>query len=174
MHDHSIELDQYDFIDDEYFFKAMLKYSWDIGEFLMNFSYLEHELEVAIAEFISDRGHDVGYLFITKIDELSEKIDLFYKYYKMFEYDTNKEKTELKEIFKALISISQFRNQLAHAKWQTMQKDGKVRTKIKINTTTGRIEFKNVIIKPKDIRAKIKEIHRIIKKIDKYKEKVSL
>lgn len=173
MSDQLTELEQYDYIDDDYFEQAVSKYSSLIGEFLMHFSYLEHELEIAIAEFVNDRSHDVGYLFITKIDRMSDKIDLFYKYYKMFEHFTDKESTQLKEIVKALKSMSEFRNHLAHAKWQSIKKDGVVRVKVKSDKSTGVIQFKNVIIKPKDIRAKIKEIDRLVDKIDRYREKVS-
>ncbi len=173
MSDQITDLEQYDYIDDDYFEKAVDKYSSLIGEFFMHFSYLEHEIEIAIAEFVSNRSHDVGYLFITKIDRMSDKIDLFYKYYKMLEHCMDKESIELKEIVKALITISEFRNNLAHAKWQSVQKDGTVRVKVKSDKSTGVIQFKNVIIKPKDIRARIKEIDRLIDKIDRYTEKVS-
>lgn len=110
------ELDQYDYIEDDYFEIALGKYSSLIGEFFMHFSYLEHELEIAIVEFVSSRSHDVGYLFITKIERMSDKIDLFYKYYKMFEHFTEKKISRLDEIDHALKSISSFRNNLAHAK----------------------------------------------------------
>lgn len=173
MRDHITELDQYDYIDDGYFEVAVGKYSSLIGEFFMNFSYLEHELEIAIAEFVSDRSHDVGYLFITKIDRMSDKIDLFCKSYKFFEHFTDKESTPLKEITKALISMSEFRNKLAHAKWQSIQKDGVVRVKVKNDKSTGVIQFKNVVIKPKDIRSRIKEIDRLVDKINSYREEVS-
>ena len=173
MSDHITGLEQYDYIDDDYFEIALGKYSALIGEFFMHFSYLEHELEIAIAEFVSDRSHDVGYLFIAKINRMGDKIDLFDKYYKMFEHFTSKESTQLKEIIQALKSISEFRNNLAHAKWQSIQKDGVVRVKVKNDKLTGVIQFKNVVIKPKDIHIRIKEINHLVDKIDKYREKVS-
>ena len=173
MNDHLTELEQYDYIDDDYFDKAIGKYSSLIGEFIMKFSYLEHEIEIAIAEFVSERCHDVGYLFITKIDRMSDKIDLFYKYYKNLEHCIEKERTQLKEIVKAITSMSEFRNKLAHAKWQSIQKDGRIRVKIKSNKSTGVIQFKNEIIKPKDIRTKIEEIDSLINKIDEYREEVN-
>ena len=162
-------LDQYDYINDDYFGKAILKYSSLIGEFFMNFSYLEHELEIAIAESISDRSHDLGYLIITKIDGMYNKIDLFHKYYKMFEHFTDKTGTKLKEIVKALIAINEFRNKLAHAKWQSIQKDGTVRYKIE-SDKTGIIKFQNTLMTPKDIRIKIKEISKLVNKINDYRE----
>lgn len=174
MNDQLVALEQYDYINDDYFEKAIGRYSSIIGEFFMNFSYLEHELEIAIADIVSTRSHDLGYLFITKIDRMSDKIDLFYKYYKMFEHHcTNTKRTNLKEIVDMLISISEFRNNLAHAKWQSIQKDGTVRVKIKNDKTTGVIKFKNVVIKPKDIRVKIQEIDQLLYKIDVYREKIS-
>lgn len=164
------ELDQYDYIEDDYFEIALGKYSSLIGEFFMHFSYLEHELEIAIVEFVSSRSHDVGYLFISKIERMSDKIDLFYKYYKMFEHFTEKKISRLDEIDHALKSISSFRNNLAHAKWQSIQKSGLVRVKVKSDKATGVIQFKNLVIKPKDIRDKIKEINRLVIKIEKFRE----
>ncbi len=173
MSDHLVPLEQYDYIDDDYFEKAIDKYSFLIGEFFMNFGYLENELEISIAEIVSDRSHDVGYLFITKIDRMSDKIDLFYKYYKMFEHHTDKKGRKLKEITDGLISVNEFRNNLAHAKWQSIKKDGSVRVKIKSDKESGVIMVKNITIKPKDIRTKIKEIGKLVIKIDNYKEKIS-
>ncbi len=172
MGDLSTPLEQYDYIDTDYYEKAVKKYSKLIGEFLMDFSYLEHELEIAVAEIVNDRSHDVGYLVVQKIEKTADKIDLFYKYYKMFEYLTDRQTKELKRIFDSLVEINEFRNKIAHVKWCSMQKNGIVRYKIRSTKKTGEIRFQNIIIQSKDIRDKIKEIDRVIDKIDEYREKI--
>jgi len=73
-------LEQYDYIDGEYLEKVVDKYCPLIGLFLINFSILEHELNLAIADFISDRAHETGFVIIEKITT-SNKIELFYKMY---------------------------------------------------------------------------------------------
>ena len=48
------ELEQYDYSDGEYLEKVVDRYSPLIGLFLVNFSILEQELNLAVADFIRD------------------------------------------------------------------------------------------------------------------------
>ncbi len=58
------ELDQYDYSDGEYLEKIADKYTEPIGLFLLNFSILEQGLNIAVADFISDRAHEMGFVVI--------------------------------------------------------------------------------------------------------------
>ncbi len=164
------ELDQYDYSDGEYLDKVVYRYSPLIGLFLINFSILEHELNLAIADIISDRAHETGFVIIEKLTT-GNKIELFYKMYARLESFTNKKnKDVLNKIREQIESLNTFRNGIVHANWQSLSKDGFVRTKIVVDNQEGYVKFKKVQITPKIIRSKIKEIERLTDQIDEYKE----
>jgi len=169
MDDYSEGLDQYDFIDDEYFNKALSKYGELIGHFLMHFSALEHILNVAIAEIISGVTHEIGYTIIETMG-MRNKIELFYKLYNKHLTATREQKEDLKEdleeIKNALIETNEFRNLIAHANWQTIEENGTIRVKFVSDRSTGWIKFKNVVIKPEDILDQINAIIELTEKID--------
>jgi hypothetical protein len=72
------KLEQYTFPDSEYIEKAADRYSPLIGLFLINFSILEHDLNITIAEFLHNDAHETGFVILEKLN-ISNKIDLFYK-----------------------------------------------------------------------------------------------
>ena len=142
-----------------------------LGEFLISFSILEQELNLIIADFVSDRAHETGYVVIEKLTT-NNKIDLFYKMYVRLEsLNDKKNKAVLDEIRNQLDKINIFRNNIVHANWQSFTKDGYVRTKIVVDTDEGFVKFKKVLMNSKIIKQKIKEIDRLSEKIDEYKEK---
>ena len=164
------ELEQYDYYDGEYLEKVVDRYSPLIGLFLVNFSILEQELNLAVADLIRDRSHEMGFLIIEKLTT-SNKIELFYKMYVRLEsFKDKKNKDMLNQITKQLESLNIFRNNIVHANWQSLTKDGFVRTKIVVDNQEGYVKFKKVEITPKIIRQKIKEIEKLVDQIDKYKE----
>jgi len=164
------ELEQYDFFDGEYLEKVIDKYTPLIGLFLIEFSYLEHELNLGIAEFFADDYHETGYVIIEKLT-FRNKIDLFYKIHtRMESFKDKSSKDVLNKIKKQLELINEFRNSVVHANWQTLSKDGFVRTKIVVDNQEGYVKFKKVEMASKIIRQKIKEVERLINQIDEYKE----
>ena len=164
------ELEQYDFLDEEYLEKVVDKYSPLIGLFLINFSCLEHELNLAIADIFADDHHEPGYVIIEKLNTRN-KIELFHKMYVRLEsFKDKKNEDVLKEIRLRLESINTFRNSIVHANWQSLSKDGFVRTKIMVDNHEGYVKFKKIQITLKIVREKIKEINKLIEKIDEYKE----
>lgn len=164
------ELEQYDFFGGEYLEKAIDKYTPLISLFLIEFSYLEHELNLAIADFFGDDYHETGYVIIEKLT-FRNKIDLFYKIYtKMESFKSKNDKDMLNKVKKQLESLNSFRNSIVHANWQSLTKDGFVRTKIVVDNQKGYVKFKKVEITPKIIRQKIKEIEKLTGQIDEYKE----
>ena len=91
------ELEQYDFSDGEYLDKVADKYFPLIGEFLISFSVLEQELNIAIADFLHDDCHETGFVIIEKMTT-SNKIDLFYKMYVRLELFNNKKHKKILDI----------------------------------------------------------------------------
>lgn len=164
------ELEQYAYPDGEHLEKAAEKYSSPIGLFLINFSILEHELNIAIAEFLHDDAHETGFVIIEKLTT-ANKIDLFYKMYVRLEsFKEKKNKEVLNKIREQLESLNTFRNNIVHANWQSLAKDGTVWTKIVVDSQDGFVKFRKVQITPKNIRQKIKEIEKLIDLIDNYRE----
>jgi len=164
------KLEQYDYTDGEYLEKVVDKYVPQIGLFLVNFSILEQELNLAVADFISDRAHELGFVVIERLTT-SNKIGLFYKMYVRLEsFKDKKNKVVLNQISKQLEALNIFRNNIVHANWQSLTKNGFVRTKIMVDNQEGFVRFKKVQITPKIMRQKIKEIEKLIEQIDEYKE----
>ncbi|MDD3006365.1 MAG: hypothetical protein PHX30_02155 [Candidatus Pacebacteria bacterium] len=165
------EMEQYDFSDGEYLEKVADKYFLLIGKFLVSFSILEQELNIAIADFLHDDSHETGFVIIEKLTT-SNKIDLFYKMYVRLEsFNNKKHKAILDKLRNRLNELNTFRNSIVHANWQSLSKDGYVRAKIVVDTDEGFVKFKKVSMTPKTIRQKIKEIDSLSEKINQYKEK---
>lgn len=165
------ELEQYDFSDGEYLEKVADKYFPLVGEFLISFSILEQELNIAIADFLHDDCHETGFVIIEKLTT-SNKIDLFYKMYVRLEsFNNKKHKAILDKLRNQLNELNSFRNNIVHANWQSLTKEGYVRAKIVVDTDEGFVKFKKVLMTPKVIKQKIKEIDGLSEKIDEYKEK---
>jgi hypothetical protein len=164
------ELEQYAYLDGEYLEKAVDRYSAPIGLFLINFSILEHALNVTIADCVYDDAHELGFVIIEKLTT-SNKIDLFNKMYVRLEsFKDKKNKDVLKKIREQLESLNTFRNNIIHANWQSLTKDGYVWTKIVVDSQEGYVKFRKVQITPTIIRKKIREIEKLTDLIDKYTE----
>lgn len=163
-------MDQYDYVDEDYFYEAIDEYSPLIGSFLMNFSLLERELNIAIAEFINDGTHEIGYVVVGQLS-MERKIEIFYKFYLQMETSVDgKNKVRLEKIKRSLLELNSFRNQIAHADWGTLNKKHGVRIKIQTDNETGLVKFKLANILPKDIEGKIESIDETIEELDSYKE----
>ena len=164
------ELEQYAYPDNEYIEKAANRYSSSIGLFLINFSILEHDLNIAIAEFIHDDAHETGFVILEKLTT-SNKIDLFYKMYVRLEsFKEKKNKETLNKIREQLEMLNTFRNNIVHANWQSLTKDGFVWTKIVVDNQEGYVKFRKVQITPKIIKQKIREVEKLTDLFDNYKE----
>lgn len=165
------DLEQYDYSDGEYLDKVTHKYCPLIGFFLITFSKLENELNTAIAEYIQHGTHETGFVIIEKITT-SNKIDLFYKLYLgLTSFSKNpKYKIDLIAIKKELNELNSFRNALVHANWESLNKEGYVRTKIVIDDKEGYVKFKKVEVLTKTIRKRIKEAEKLSDKLYTFKD----
>ena len=166
------ELEQFDYLDNEYLERVIGAYSRLIGLFLIKFSYLEHEINLAIADIIQDRAHNSGYIVIERLT-VANKIDLFYRLYlQLAAFAGKKDKERLLKIKKQLEDMNTFRNNVVHANWQSLTKKRFVRTKIMTDSDEGRIQFKNIKMDTALIRSKIYKIDPLINRVDTFKEKV--
>ena len=166
------ELEQYDFPDGEYLERVVDKITPLIGLFMVKFSFLEHDLNLAIADIFGDDYHSTGYVVIEKLT-VANKIDMFSKMYANLEFHTDqKGKAILNTIREDITAVNTFRNAIVHANWQTLTKAGFVRSKIVVDNQDGLVKFKNVEMTPKIIRQMIRKIDKLIDHIDDYKGKV--
>ncbi len=163
-------LEQYDYSDGEYLEKVIVRYAPLIGLFLINFSILEQELNESIANFISERGHEPGFVIIERLTT-GNKIELFYKIHIRLEsFKAKNNKKVLVKIRKQLEELNAFRNSIVHANWQSLTIKGFVRTKIVVDNEEGYVKFKKIEITPKIISQKIKEIEKLTEEMSEYSE----
>ncbi len=151
------ELEQYDLFDHEEIFKKHKKYSEPIGMFLIAFSRLEWILNYMITNSINDRGDEPGLRIIKYLDVI-DKINLANDQYRRLinllinSKTKEKQKRKLELIISKLKEINEFRNNVAHANWITLDGNGFVRIDIKENKGDGTIYFKYAKISPSIIR----------------------
>ena len=144
-------MEQYDYPSEEYLDKVRGKYEPQIGRFLIDFSVLEHTLNVCIAELFIDDMHEHGYLIIAG-NTLYGRIELFRKLLlSRLRYTRPKLTNRLKALVKRLHETRVFRNYLVHANWSTLKNTGYVRTRF--DEQDGQVVLKNVRIKPATIKA---------------------
>jgi len=163
-------LEQHDFLVGEYIYDVEHRYAPAIGFFLISFSSFEHELNSAIAGYIHDRTDEPG-LAITQMLSVRSKIELFYKLYIRLEAaksnpSSNKEK--LKNIYKRMIEINNFRNKIVHANWISLQKGYTVRTKTTTDNENGYVKFERIKILPSDIKKMTIKAEKMSEKIISY------
>lgn len=167
------ELEQYDFIDDEYLGEVEHEYSQAIGMYLIQFSILEHTLNIAIAENMHHGSHEGGYVIIESLNIYS-KIDLFYKIYLRLISITDS-KNEYKELLDSIMGglkeTNAFRNTIVHANWSTITKDNYVRSKIVVDNEEGYVKFKKTKITTDIIEEKMKMAGSLIDDIEAFSEK---
>ncbi len=131
-------------------------YSSLIGTFIIRWSKLEHELNVAISKVINNGDQKIGYLIIENLTAF-DKIVLFHRLYLELENANSKSNAiKLLSLKYKLTELNSFKNSIVHANWQTMSKKGFVRTKTRRQDDEGSIEVRNVLIKPVTLRTQIK------------------
>jgi hypothetical protein len=164
----SESLEQYDLVDGDYIDKVARRYEARIGRLLIRFSALEHDLDIAIAECLSDRSHDLGYIVLEGYS-LNNKIELLrmllHSYTKLVVPSRLK---ELQSIVKKLHEARIFRNYVAHANWRTLEKSGYVRTRV--SEKDGDIVFKKVRVTPAVLDAWYRRIVRVDEMLNEFVE----
>jgi hypothetical protein len=152
-------LEQYDWFDDHYIDKVARRYEARIGRVLIRFSELEYDLDIAIAERLSDGSHELGYL-VLEGSSLNNKIELFRRLlHAVVRYLRRSRVKKLQSIVKQLHAARIFRNYVAHANWRTLERSGYVRTRV--SEKDGEIVFKKVRITPSVLDAWYRRIDHL-------------
>lgn len=152
-------------------------YSRAIGRFLMSFSSLETALDHMIISAVSDRADERGYRII-KYLEFRDKINLSKDEYKrrISFISLKKTKDALQEkldvVIRKLEEISEFRNKVAHANWESLEESGFVRTRIKEDKTGEGIRFERVKMTPVIIEKFTRQSKALANSIDRLGEEV--
>jgi hypothetical protein len=179
-----VTLGQYDCFDDidvdgefETIENQHAKYASAIGSFIISFSELEDTVNNDLATAINERGHEPGYRII-KYLSFRDKINLLNDDYSMLIKFLDSKSTkarllaELKIIYNKLCELSEFRNKIAHANWQSLDSSGFVRTKIVENKDDIGIQFEKVKMTPGVLVKFRKQNEAISNKLELFREKV--
>ena len=170
--EHQIEdLDQFDYFNVAETRVVAKKYARPIGIFLINFSELEHILNLAIAEILGNgKSHDIGYVVIERLST-QNKIELFHKTYTRLAGSLQKSKNKVDAVAKKLKELNTFRNSLVHANWLSVDTIGFVRTKLIVGSDDGYVRFRKTKITPSIIAQEIKATRSLILEIPDLYEK---
>jgi hypothetical protein len=170
-------LNQYDYNlnDDDVMEDKEEKYASYIGSYLIWFSNLEHCLDIELANFINERAHDEGYIIIKDL-EIFEKIELFYNlvFPRIF-YTSERKANKLKDLInikKDLEGLTMLRNKIAHAKWNTLDKNGYVRVDTKTSKENGQIKFRKFKITLSIMMRGIKDAKALEERLSEFTERV--
>lgn len=144
------ELEQYDNLHTNVMDDLGRKYAFLIGKFLLSFIYLEHLLDIEVANIINSRTHEPGYTVIKNLT-YNQKVELLKSLIKpaiFYSRRAKKKKLErLDFVVNGLKDMGELRNKIAHANWYSLDSDGYVRVKIKTDKE-GLIKLEKFQIKP--------------------------
>lgn len=164
------DLDQYDYVDDEWIGEVSPDYIKAIGLFLIQFSSLEHTINLGIAEQINERTHFPGYQIIELLSTRN-KIDLLSRMGSSYFAAVNPTQlAKFKEIISRIKGLNDFRNKLVHANWMSVERDGTVRTRIVIDSDEGQVQFERTKMTPELIHSKSNEISNIQEEFEEFLE----
>ena len=173
IHIKKMEIEQYDYVNDENEDKIVEKYAKSIGQLLIHFNNLDHELNQAISHIFCDDAIHQGYS-VTKDLMFRNKVELFNDLYTQLIASTDKMKKMIKLnfLYNELLNLNTFRNSVIHANWLTLDEDCYVRTKVIVDKDDGWIKGKMIKITPRMIVVKSRRIDTIIEKISEFTENV--
>lgn len=129
-------------------------YSKAIGKFFMAFSFLETSLDHMIITAVSDRADEQGYRLIKYLgfrDKINYAKD---EYRRMISFIQNERRrnsfnSRLDTIVRRLEEVSEFRNKVAHANWESLSETGFVRVKIQEDRNGEGIQFIKIKMTPR-------------------------
>lgn len=157
-------LEQYDFTDTDYMYEHLNEYEVFVGRYIILFSYLEHDINQLIAKLLNERTDELGYLVTTKMT-MANKIDMLDRFTKFGSASDIKEYVLLGKLISQIKDLNEFRNTLVHANWSSMQADGMVRVKTKVDEVNG-VWFENRKLSTKDICQKCHKLEDLINDIE--------
>jgi hypothetical protein len=140
-----------------------------IGRVLVDFTSLEHDIELAISGLVSDRSDEPGAFLIKFLRDNSDLIKYFseaaYIHINFMDGISDKKRTRLQSeresIVRSLREFAQIRNIIAHSKWITMRDDGYVLSKNEFSKKSGRVEALWYKLNAKTLRSILTGIREI-------------
>ncbi len=156
-------LDQFDYVETDYMDSHIEIYSPLIGQYVIEFSYLEHNLNLLVADLISDRSHDHGYIITMKM-KMYDKIELLERMASHGKFHGISELKKILPTIPKLKAVNTFRNSVAHAVWATMKPSGATRTKTKVDSNSG-VWFQNKTLSKNVIKSELKKLRLVTDKI---------
>lgn len=155
------ELEQHDFYDDDYIDEQEDVLAPIIGSFLINFSRLEHEVNISLSDTISHSSHHVGYIIVKDLD-FSEKVSILKDLITLHLSATgSKNLKRFGVLHKRLVECMEFRNKIAHANWNTLDEEGFVRVKISAGKNSGFVTLKKERLTPDVIKEGIERMSNL-------------
>lgn len=157
------ELEQYDFVDTDFMDENSYKFSTLIGQYLIEFSYFEHGINILVADLINDRSHDMGYIVTAKMS-MANKIDLLERIGELGKFQRVPEFKRILPAISMMREVNKFRNQIAHANWATMKPGGVVRVKVKVDRDRG-VWFQNINLGDSKITQELEKLKEVSQKV---------
>jgi hypothetical protein len=145
--------------------------------FIFSFSNLENSVDNDLARSINERGYEPGYRIIKYLN-FRTKINLwkddYYNFIKL-SCPKNKQDALIKKVdavHSKLAELSEFRNKVAHANWQSLDAKGFVRTKIIEDRELGGISFEKVKMTPGILIKFIRQNNSLANKLEPIRENI--
>lgn len=153
------------------------KYAGAIGSYIISFAQLEGAVDNDLATAINERAHEPGYRIIkylsfrNKVNLLLDEYTAFIKYCLMGQVRARLI-TEVKVIHKKLCELSEFRNRVAHANWESLDAAGFVRTKIIESKDDVGMEFEKVKMTPGVLSKFRRQNEAMANRLDLFRERM--
>lgn len=132
-----------------------VKLQESMGKLFMSFSFVEQDLNNALCYLINDRTNNTGVLIIRKMffkQKLNLYKDMIFELIINYVSNSKKSKNLLERannIIKKAEDLSEFRNDIAHANWTTLDKDNFYTISIDTdNNKETNIHYKKMRITP--------------------------
>lgn len=137
--------------------------------FVVNFSLLEHELTIVIAEFLIGDDHTMG-LVIEDGLCMRNEISLFYGLSVLGDAASDHGTGDAKKLRGKPDEANIYRDRLVHASWGSLSKNGFVHTKTEVDDTDGVFKRVRATVSPEAILEKADRVMHLIDKLGNYLE----
>lgn len=156
-------LDQYDYVDTDFMDESSGNFAPLIGQYIIDYSYLELGINILVADLINDRSHELGYIITAKMG-MFDKIELLERIAENGKFHRIPQLKKIIPIIPKLKDANTFRNRVAHAIWATMKPSGVVRVKTKVDRNQG-VWFQNIKINIETIEREIELLEKLTKQV---------
>jgi hypothetical protein len=152
------------------------KYANSIGSFMISFAELEDAVDSSLATAINERAYEPGYRVIKYLG-FRDKINLLYDchsaYVRLLTSEASRLRLlgKLKILHNKLCELSEFRNKVTHANWQSLDVSGFVRTKVIENRDGVGMQLEKIKMTPSVLIKFRKQNEALVNKMEVFIEK---